>query len=519
MDGQQARRRRGRLLMPAVALLAALGGTATAERALPHGSPPNVVDPHAVVVDAGASGTPIDPDIYGACGSEGPELAVFREIRLPLCRWGGDATSRYDWQVNASNAGADWFFLGGAFDGNPAPGAAVDQRIDGAARIGAKALVTVPIGPFVQKGGPGACAFSVRKYGADQVGGGDRLQVDANGNGPGDCTTGTTPGGTPFTGNDPSDTSVPNTPELQAAWVRHLVARYGPSSRSGIVYELDNEPSNWAFIHRDVVRARPAYAEIISRGQQFAAAIKAADPTALVAGPSDLPFAWDPGQGGRANMVTYLRAMKAYQDAHGVRLLDVFTVHYPDAGDDHWPELTGVDAVRAVVDATYPGTGIGVDEWNLTPKGGPLVETLATATQLGIFARDGVSLAAYWGMGDASKHAGGPPAFRIYRDYDGAGGAFGESFLASANPFPGLSVFAARRGSDDAVTIVVVNAGDAAVTAPVRLSRRTVDGAAQVYRYGTGSSAITRAGDVRPDAGGRLVTTFPQSSVTMLVVH
>ena len=80
-------------------------------------------------VEVNADRHPISPLIYGM---DNPTLEVAREIRLPLNRWGGDATTRYNWQTDSSNAGDDWFFMAGGDELHPTPsGDGPDKLVDG----------------------------------------------------------------------------------------------------------------------------------------------------------------------------------------------------------------------------------------------------------------------------------------------------------------------------------------------------------------------------------------------------
>ena len=36
--------------------------------------------------------------------------ALAAELRLPVRRWGGNATTRYNWQNDTTNTGSDWYF-------------------------------------------------------------------------------------------------------------------------------------------------------------------------------------------------------------------------------------------------------------------------------------------------------------------------------------------------------------------------------------------------------------------------
>src|ERR1051325_2615980 len=60
-----------------------------------------------VLVDANANRHPINPAVYGiAYGT----TANLWDLNVTLNRYGGNNTSRYNWQVNADNRGNDWYY-------------------------------------------------------------------------------------------------------------------------------------------------------------------------------------------------------------------------------------------------------------------------------------------------------------------------------------------------------------------------------------------------------------------------
>ena len=76
---------------------------------------PPVAEGPALLVDAAAPAHPISPLIYGMNAyrlsdpwHEAPRVA--KAVRLPLNRWGGDADTRYNYNLDVSNSGEDWFF-------------------------------------------------------------------------------------------------------------------------------------------------------------------------------------------------------------------------------------------------------------------------------------------------------------------------------------------------------------------------------------------------------------------------
>ena len=88
---------------------------------------------------------PISPYVYGANSS----LIANRTFD----RSGGNRMTGYNWETNASNAGADWYhhsdyhLTGG--QANQPPGAAVSGMIQSAGANGRGALITVPMAGYV----------------------------------------------------------------------------------------------------------------------------------------------------------------------------------------------------------------------------------------------------------------------------------------------------------------------------------------------------------------------------------
>jgi hypothetical protein len=64
-----------------------------------------------LAVDPTVSRQPISSQIYGIA-SYGLDTSFAQEIQVPNVRWGGDATTRYNWMVDSSNSGFDWYYAG-----------------------------------------------------------------------------------------------------------------------------------------------------------------------------------------------------------------------------------------------------------------------------------------------------------------------------------------------------------------------------------------------------------------------
>jgi len=108
-------------------------------------------------------------------------------------------------------------------------------------------------------------------------------------------------------------------------------------------------------------------------------------------------------------------------------------------------------------------------------------------------------------------------AIKLYRNYDGAGSAFGATSISTtvANP-DNVSAFAAIR-VDNAVTLMVVNKQlSLPSTVTASLNNITSSGTAEVWQLA--NNAITRLSDLAYSSG-QLSATLPQQSVTLFVVH
>ncbi|MEV4706445.1 glycoside hydrolase family 44 protein [Actinoplanes sp. NPDC049316] len=505
----------------------------------------------ALSVDVSAARHAISPDIYGLNGAD-PAFAA--EIGMPVARWGGNASSRYNFKNHTYNTGSDWYFENIV----ASPENTVESFVRTNRDRGTKQIVTVPLIGWVAKDSPQShpfdCGFPATRFPAqdsfdqwDPNCGNGRLN-DAN-----------------LTGADPADTSIPVGPSFAGEMASHLVQNFGTAARGGVrIYELDNEPVLWSSTHRDVHPAAVTYDELGGKGTAAAAAIKAADRSAAVLGPSGwgycewvasgvdgcAPGADAAAHGGLNLSQWYLKNMRDYGAAHGgKRFLDYFDQHYypqisggtdPDSNalrlrstrslwdptyvDESWIGPSGVNApplqfirtMKAWVAQYYPGTKVAVTEYNWGALN-DINGALAQADVLGIFGREGLDLATMWGEPQPTQP--GAYAFRMYRNYDGAGSRFGDVSVSGVSSDQGqLAVYAAQRSSDKALTLTVVNktGGDLTSTLSIAGFRRT--GTAKRFTYSPADlSSIVRDDDLAVNRGSA-VATYPANSITMLVL-
>lgn len=525
-------------------------------------TPPPVSAGPALSVDAAADQHLISDDVYGM-NFASEDLAA--ELHLPVNRWGGNSTTRYNWQNDTSNHASDWYFENIPND-NDHPeqlpdGSSSDKFVEQNQRTGTQTLLTIPLIGWTPKSRQVNCGFSVAKYGAqDSV---DPWQPD--------CGNGMLPDGqTPITGNDPHDTSSQITTTFIQDWVSHLTGKYGSAANGGVrFYDLDNEPMLWNSTHRDAHPLPTSYDEIRDRTIQYAAALKASDPGAQILGPvvwgwtayfwSALDWApggnwWDHPQdrlnhGDIPFIEWYLQQMASYQQAHGARILDYLDIHYyPQADnvtlspagntqtqalrlrstrslwdstytDESWIDqpVNLIPRMRAWVNSNYPGTRLAITEYNW---GGleHINGALAQADVLGIFGREGLDLATLWDPPDKSQP--GAFSFRIFLNYDGAGGRFGNTSLGAISTDQSLlSIYAAMRSSDHSLTIIIINKNPTnALTSTLSLANFNPAANAAVYRYSkTNLSAIVHEPDQSVGQNG-FTATFPPYSITLMVI-
>jgi hypothetical protein len=519
---------------------------------------PSLAAGPALTVNAAADVHAISPYIYGMNFAT---EAIAADLRLPVRRWGGNSTSRYNWQLDVHNTGMDWYFENIPED-NAHPellpdGSASDKFVDQDRRTSTKTVMTVPLIGWTPKARkeshPYDCGFKVSKYGAQ-----DSVDVWDT-----DCGNGEH-NGIALAGNDPHDTSIETTPAFVSSWVSHLTGKYGTAANGGVMfYNLDNEPMLWNSTHRDVHPSPTSYNELRDRTWAYAAAIKSADASAKTLGP--VVWGWcayfysavdgcspgaDRASHGNTDFIPwYLQQMKAYEQAHGVRILDYLDVHIYPQVDGVYSDSLGSAAVQAArlrstrqlwdtsyvhegwigqpvyliprmkdwVANNYPGTKLAITEYNW---GAPeyMNGALAQADILGIFGREGLDLATLWGPTE-NFNAPGIFAFRMYRNYDGTGGAFGDtSVQATSTDQSQLAVYAAKRSQSGALTLMIINKTGSAVTSDLSLSGFQPTASAQVYRYSSANlSAIVHEADLAVTSSG-FTASYPSNSITLIVI-
>jgi hypothetical protein len=530
------------------------------------GAPPVINTPVTITVDAQLNRHPISPLIYGTAFAYASSNLT--DLNAPIHRSGGNTETRYNWQINAHNHAADWFFESLA-DSPATPGAATDNFITSSKGGSAEAMITIPMIGWVPKLGPSRgklSGYSIAKYGPQMST--DVYMPDA---GNGVATNSSTHTSWLITTNDPSDADFPTNSAFQQTYVQHLISRWGLSTNGGVKYYLmDNEHTLWHSTHRDVHPIGTTMQEIRDNFFDYAGMVKALDPNALVLAPEE--WGW-PGylysgydQQWSGAQTNYNPANYPDRQANGgwdygpwlldqlhqratntnQRLLDYFTYHcYPqgvnESGNDvststqlgrnrstraFW-DTNYVDAswinniimliprMKNWVATYYPGTKIGVTEYNWGAEG-HINGATAQADILGIFGREGLDLATRWTTPTNTSPT--YKAMKMYRNYDGNNSGFGDTSVNAAGPNPdNVSTFAAVRSSDGALTVMVINKQlTATATATIVLTNFYSSGAAKVWQL-TSANTISHLSDLS-FTGVSFTNTVPAQSITLFAV-
>jgi hypothetical protein len=323
----------------------------TEATATPGGAPTAV----QVTVDALADRHPISPYVYG--GAYPQDSAHITDSGTTVVRWGGDATSTYNWQTQTNNAAADWYFsdyVSYGFSNNTDTDST--QFIRDVIAAGSNPLMTMIMLDWVSKATIAEAtgkihSFSVAQYGAQCAV--DPYDSDAGDGVKTDCVT-------DITGNDPHDAYVPlldtsSSPCPPSAngncagslnrdeWADALATAFNTSSSVQHFYDMDNEVDIWGGTHRDIHPNPTGYEELRDTYRAEASNLKGWDPAAVRLGPVSCCwwYYWngadnnDRGAHGNVDQLPWFLNEVFWRDQiDGARTLDVFDVHaYPDAPD------------------------------------------------------------------------------------------------------------------------------------------------------------------------------------------
>ena len=333
----------------------------SASQISPEGSSTNV----NVTVDVLKNRHMISAYIYG--GAFPDDAASITDSALSVVRWGGNATSTYNWKLGTNNADNDWYFEDFAFGAlNNSADSESTQFIKDVHTAGSNALMTMVMLPCVaqspetstQQGGASnnnhwsfpvtswssQCAFDPYNSNA-----GDGLMSD--------CTTQITAKPSDIINtyypllDGPPQAGDPANSVYRSQWAAALATAFGSGScpipystiTSCHYYDMDNEVDIWGGTHIDVHPNPSGYDELANIYVTEATNLKVWDPAAVRLGPVSCCW-WFYWNGANSNdkaahagddfLPWWLNQVYFKDQVAGKRSLDLFDIHaYPDGPD------------------------------------------------------------------------------------------------------------------------------------------------------------------------------------------
>jgi hypothetical protein len=526
----------------------------------PHWNPPQLANESdalpptdggalAIEIDPGKVIGPISPYVYGI--NSQPEAGLGVTVR----RMGGNRQTGYNWEINASNAGADYKHLSDAwpctvlgYKNCDQPGAQFLDFAEDNQRLGVETIATVPLVDYVA-----ADKSNTEVAEADKAPSKRWLRSLPHKNGPYAASP------------DLRDGAV-----YEDEFVDFLVKKRGRADQGGIkFYSLDNEPSLWSSTHPRIHPEPATYREIVKRSEAMAAQITTIDPSALVLGGvmygwneyltfQNAPDSKELNEQYGSYVDYFLASMSELEQKYHRRLVHLLDIHwYPEAKgnkriteDDVTPKTVAarLQAPRSLWDPTYrekspldvswgkpiqlipwltdkikkryPGTRLSMTEYNFG-AGTHISGGLAELDVLGALGREGVYLATYWGNGAGNNDIPAyiAAAFKLFRNYDGKRASFGDTAVTSHADVEKTSVYAATDSKRrNLLTVIVINKDQhAKYTGKLQIQGATQYDSVQAFVLDKNSPEIRRAAGKLALKNNQLDYVLPPLSATLFV--
>jgi Glycoside hydrolase family 44 len=503
------------------------------------------------ITDDGVETTGVPPWF----GAAVPHIATLNRI-------GGNRFSAYNWRNNFSNAGSDYRFQNDRYvERTTTTGEAIHRRIFEASMRGAATMVTVPMLPFVAANDQEIPLDTLAATRAKRM----REHFVPNRAG---RTLGDAPG------------TVYQDQFVQ--WIDSAFPNARTDATRSIFFSLDNEPDIWHATHRAIMsdtlgaERKQTYDVYTETSIAFARAIKRARPQSLIFAPAVATYAGvmnlgqhpsvDPQHGSAPFFEVFLDKMRVAEGVWGTRLLDVLDLHWYPASHTRGGGITNdwvpqdsamietrlqaprslwdstydekswvseatdgpvalIPRLRAMVAKHYRGTRLSISEYYFG-RGGDISGGLAQADVLGIFGREGLFAATLWPHAAAEVYGNSGTrayayifgAFRLFRDYDGAGGTFGDVAIDARSSDPvRASVYASVR-ADGKMILIVINKSNAELRADIPVTSGLQPKSAQVFTMRHGLPSPVRGPDLSVNAGGYLSFPMPAFSASTIVL-
>jgi hypothetical protein len=314
----------------------------------------------AVSIDTLSNRHLISPYIYGVNTTNSNNITG---MSPSLVRFGGNATSNYNWKLFTYNAGGDYYFEDFGLSNS---GGYINDSVNltsTTVNAGSHMLTTMPMLNWVAKEAEQGSSlpnwsFSVATFGPQcstdywNPDAGNGLKAGSTGN----CSTSTVPvtsnavttayyplANTPA--DCPSGTNDGTTCLDRETWAQALATAFGNNTcnvpyteiTSCRFYDMDNEPEIWDGSHRDVHPNHPGYTELSNLFEAQGTALKTWDPGAVRFGPITCcwNYLWTAGPSGDDKNAHagidyapwWLNQINWLDQINGARTLDVFDIH------------------------------------------------------------------------------------------------------------------------------------------------------------------------------------------------
>lgn len=503
----------------------------------------------------------ISPYIYGTNETYEKSTAT---------RWGGNRSTSYNWENNASNGGNDYDFVSDNFydyTGNTVPAYPILNAAQKADSKGQYSLVSLQAAGYVAADKNGAVTES-------QIAPSSRWKPISFHK------------STPYSLTPDADDDTVYIDEL----INYLSTKLGRAGDGGIsAYAIDNEPYLWSSTHARMHPEQTTPDELIEKTVALSSAIRTLAPGADIYGPmffgySDA-FHWSSSLSYDSWWTSIQKKCKNYPDvkyswfvdyyldtlcgvekATGVRPVDAIAFHwYPesygtvtkkrivDTGNDNVSaaELITDDMIEArlqaprglwdskyiyygsdgtqsyvcrnsgkaiikkikkSIDQFYPGTKIAFTEFEYDAEnhwsGG-----LCLVDVLGVLGREDVYLACKWDVFQTFSTA----AYNLYLNYDGNGSQFGTTSVYAMGDTVSLSSYASLDENKNLHIIVVNKTSDVQSTTFNINNGLYTDGV--VYGFGQTSSTITQLGTIDNIENSSFTYSLPAYSAVHIILN
>ena len=532
-----------------------------------------------VTVDVLANRHTISPYIYG--GSYPESAAKVTDSGLSLVRWGGNATSTYNWQLHTYNADADWYWEDFTSEGfSNGDDADSVQFVKDVLSAGSHPLMTMPMLGYVAKAAEnssnGNWSFSKTTWGTQYAC--DPYNSDA-------CDGLESDGSTAVTTNavttayyplldDSSDTCSDSTCVYRNTWAAELSSAFGTGTcsvpyttiTSCHFYDMDNEIDIWGGTHRDIHPASSGYDEMANIYVSEAGKLKGWDTSAVRFGPVSCCwwFYWNgensadkSAHGGVDFLPWWLNQVYWKDQINGTRTLDVFDVHaYPDVDYSSLStankQAAAASAYRDFWDPTYVPASTTINQsWatsiqpNKTipfriPRLKALVNAIYPGTPLSFteWSAEFVSASDFsTALGDADAYgvmgregmafasrweapvSTNPnyQALKLYTNYDGADSSFGTVSVSDTNT-GSASTFASYAALNSAGTTLTVMVINRDPSNTANVTFNLENFSASTYKTYTLSSTASSSIAAASSAAWTATQSFAPYSITLLVI-